>query len=116
MLKLEDGEDEATGRVHIFLEGEWGTICDDNFGDMDAAIICRQLGFVAGTARVGGTYGKGKGPIWMNNLDCEGTEDNVMECAKNFRWNGEWGCTHQEDAGVACSSYGNVLILFKAIV
>lgn len=33
------------GVVEIYYNGEWGTICDDGFGDTEAAIVCRQLGF-----------------------------------------------------------------------
>ena len=33
------------GRVEIFLSGVWGTVSDDEAGNTDAAVVCRQLGY-----------------------------------------------------------------------
>eukprot|EP00439_Symbiodinium_sp_Y106_P006730 s602_g1.t1 len=38
----------VVGRVEIFFRGEWGTVCQDGFGDREAQIVCNELG-LAGT-------------------------------------------------------------------
>ena len=36
--------DIDSGRVEIFFDGRWGSVCDDNWGDVDASVVCRELG------------------------------------------------------------------------
>nr|XP_057933510.1 lysyl oxidase homolog 3B isoform X1 [Doryrhamphus excisus] len=89
------------GRVELFHQGEWGTICDDDFSITNANVLCRQLGFVAATAWThSAKYGKGQGKIWLDNVICSGGEKSIDLC-KSRGW-GNSDCTHDEDAGVVC--------------
>lgn len=47
-IRLVDGTNNLEGRIEIYINGGWGTICDDSFDDTDAAVVCRQLGLSAG--------------------------------------------------------------------
>lgn len=44
-IRLAGGDGESNGRVEIFHAGEWGTVCDSNWGLEDAVVTCRQLGW-----------------------------------------------------------------------
>uniref|UniRef100_A0A8B9JBM7 Lysyl oxidase homolog n=1 Tax=Astyanax mexicanus TaxID=7994 RepID=A0A8B9JBM7_ASTMX len=89
------------GRIEVFYKGEWGTICDDDFSLANANVLCRQLGFVSATGWAhSAKYGKGSGKIWLDNIQCSGSERSISVC-KSRGW-GNSDCTHDEDAGVIC--------------
>ncbi|XP_056617033.1 lysyl oxidase homolog 3B isoform X1 [Triplophysa dalaica] len=89
------------GRIEVFYKDEWGTICDDDFSLANAHVLCRQLGFVSATGWAhSAKYGKGTGKIWLDNVQCSGSERSISVC-KSRGW-GNSDCTHDEDAGVIC--------------
>ena len=105
-VRLVDGSTQYEGRVEVYYNDEWGTVCDDGWDLNDAQVVCRQLGFgLTIAARNYAYYGQGSGQIWIDQLNCTGTELTIENCSHNG-----WGyhyCSHREDASVKCSN-GNV--------
>ena len=82
-------------------------MCDDGWDLNDAQVVCQELGFgQAINARSRAFYGEGSGTIWLDNVNCVGTEFTIGNCSHNG-----WGvedCSHGDDASVNCSaSNGN---------
>lgn len=102
-VRLQHGQSAHEGRAELFALGRWGTICDDDWSDNDAAVICHMLGYprTGAKARTTGN-GIGSGTILLDQVHCTGTEESIEECPAN-NW-GDNDCTHLEDAGVSCSN------------
>uniref|UniRef100_A0A8C7B0H0 Neurotrypsin n=1 Tax=Neovison vison TaxID=452646 RepID=A0A8C7B0H0_NEOVI len=103
-IRLMDGENKKEGRVELFINGQWGTICDDGWTDKDATVICRQLGYKGpAKARTMAYFGEGNGPIHVDNVKCTGNERSLADCIKQDI--GRHNCHHSEDAGVICDYF-----------
>lgn len=99
-VRLVGGSTLLEGRVEVFYNDEWGTVCDDLWGNTDATVVCRQLGYEEGIAMGTAYFGEGTGPIWLDSVECGGTEEYLVDCN-----HADWGyhdCGHGEDAGVIC--------------
>ncbi|KAK3593700.1 hypothetical protein CHS0354_013595 [Potamilus streckersoni] len=96
------GSNATQGRVEIYHNNTWGTVCDDAFEAADASVVCRQLGYTDGGSVVTNVFGPGTGIIWMDDVNCAGTERRLSDCQFS-----NWGiqnCEHSEDVGVRCST------------
>lgn len=102
-VRLVDGENEMEGRVEVRHKGVWGTVCDDSFEQPDAQVVCRMLGYWGPAKSLkAATFGPGKGPIWLDEVQCFGSETDIRKCGL-LPW-GESNCGHNEDVGVRCST------------
>ena len=103
-VRLVGGDTLLEGRVEVFLLGQWGTVCDNNWDLADATVVCHQLGYaIAVEAPRSASFGAGSGPSWYYRVYCTGTESNLAGCRKN-NYNFGSACSHSRDAGAVCSS------------
>ena len=97
--------------MEIYVNGEWGTVCDDGWDMQDASVVCKQLGFdSAQVPTYVARFGQGVGPIHFDDVECDGHESDILNCRHNGL--AEHNCGHHEDAGVVCSAPGNCLKIF----
>ena len=47
-VRLVGGPSSLEGRLEVYYNGRWGTVCDNGFTDASARVICRMLGYLYG--------------------------------------------------------------------
>ncbi|XP_071097739.1 scavenger receptor cysteine-rich domain-containing protein DMBT1-like [Haliotis cracherodii] len=105
-VRLVNGSSANSGRVEVLVNGSWGTVCDDQWDDLDAAVICKMLNYRNGGQALGmARYGPGTGPIHLDDVRCDGDEERIDQCRMTAISN----CQHGEDASVICDPSGPVV-------
>ena len=129
-LRLVNGGTSNQGRLEICIYSVWGTVCDASFDANDARVACRQLRYEVDNGQSKLHYntdfhciiiavsvyysGQGSGPIWLNSLNCTGTEQNILECSREFELGNPYGCSHSQDVSVVCP--GNVSFVTSFVI
>ncbi|XP_030839514.1 deleted in malignant brain tumors 1 protein-like [Strongylocentrotus purpuratus] len=99
--RLVGGSGSFEGRVEVYYQGAWGTVCDDGWDLDDAHVVCHTLGYPRASAyNTNANFGEGTGEIMLDDVTCEGSESNIAFC--QHRAYLTHNCGHAEDAGVTC--------------
>ncbi|XP_038075981.1 deleted in malignant brain tumors 1 protein-like [Patiria miniata] len=100
-LRLTNGSTSMEGRLEIFFQGEWGTVCgEDSLKIEEASVVCRQLGFIYAVEVK--SFGPGSGAIVIDDLNCNGNEASILDCYHDKL--GKSNCGHGYDVGLVCSN------------
>ena len=97
------------GRVQVFNNNTWGTVCSELWDDADATVLCRMLGFASTmfnnkSTKVTSQFGSVNqlAPIWLSNVACSGTETSINDCQQSPIGLHTCVTGHIQDAGVIC--------------
>ncbi|XP_049331128.1 scavenger receptor cysteine-rich type 1 protein M130-like isoform X1 [Astyanax mexicanus] len=108
-IRLVGSGGDCAGRLEVFHSGSWGTVSDELWDIEDAQVVCRQLQCgvaLSAPVPVPARFGSGTGPIWLNEVECEGNEASLWNC--RYQQCGEDECGHKDDVGVVCSEYKEI--------
>ena len=133
-VRLVNGDADYMGRLEIFYNGTWGTVCDDFWSYSDAKVACRSvatscgiystiivmmvvynrmLGFDNAVCAVtSNQFGRATSsiPFLIDNVQCLGSEEALDQCS--FPGWATNNCSHTtQDAGVVCKSEDGILFL-----
>ncbi|KAL6460189.1 hypothetical protein MHYP_G00319480 [Metynnis hypsauchen] len=101
-LRLRGGKGICSGRLEVYHNAEWGSICDDLWDIRDAQVVCRQLGCGPALSADGSAvFGAGNRTIWLNRVKCRGNEIHLWDCPHSLK--NHTDCSHRQDAVVTCT-------------
>ena len=101
-IRLAGGTNMYEGTVEVCVNNEWGTVCDDDWDTTDAQVVCRQLYNLTSDAVAfdDGYFGRGTGPIWLSDVQCNGSQTHLVNCSNPGI--GFHTCRYDNEAGVQC--------------
>ena len=110
----DDGPTVPEGRLEVFHNGEWGTVCDDrldNRRNIAPQKACQFMGYATGQLIPRGTVSLAPDsqPIWLDDVRCfAGSNHWTGAPAEKLHhcYHAGWGlnnCTHEEDVHLSCT-------------
>jgi len=106
LVRIVEGQSFREGRVEVYFSGAWGVVCGAGWDMIDAAVVCRLLGYGgASTYQSNITFKPENGTMWLTEVRCIGNETSLWQC-EHAGW-GENTCVGSQAAGVTCFEQGN---------
>ncbi|XP_055636056.1 protein bark beetle isoform X2 [Toxorhynchites rutilus septentrionalis] len=108
-VRLVGGISDHEGRLQVYTEGRWGTVCDYGWTMINAALVCHQLGLALNPRdwRLLRSEVPGAGTsedVLLSNVRCTEHDIDITECRSERASRGEFenSCSHENDVGVRC--------------
>ena len=98
-VRLVHGSSYNEGRVEVYYNGEWGTVCDNDWSEKKAKMVCMELR--VGVFGIPDSFGPGSERVLLDNVICSDDDKTLASC-------GHYGvgitpfCSHSNDVGVKC--------------
>ena len=77
-MRLAVGSSSNEGIVEVYYNGRWGSVCYYGWDELDANIVCKQLGFESAELAYFGT--RPKADILLDNIICSINDTLLASC------------------------------------
>ncbi|KFB47778.1 AGAP009143-PA-like protein [Anopheles sinensis] len=108
-VRLVGGANDHEGRLQVYTEGVWGTVCDYGWTITNAALVCHQLGLALNPMdwRLQRSEVPGAGTtedVLLSNVRCTEHDIDITKCRAERASQGDFqnSCGHENDVGVRC--------------
>ncbi|XP_059208677.1 scavenger receptor cysteine-rich type 1 protein M130-like [Centropristis striata] len=103
-VRLVDGTSLCSGRLEVKSDQSkqsWSSVCEADFDQQDAEVVCRELGCGAPSVLQGALYGEGEAPMWTKEFQCGGNESALLDCRSSGSHRNT--CSPGRAVGLTCS-------------
>ncbi|KAI9531369.1 hypothetical protein NQZ68_041968 [Dissostichus eleginoides] len=110
-VRLLGGTGLCSGRLEVNSDPSnpsWSSVCEADFDQQDAQVVCRQLGCGAPSVLQGALYGEGEAPMWTKEFQCGGHESALLDCSSASERN---TCSPGTAVSLTCSEPGGVKLV-----
>ena len=100
-IRLVDGTSN-TGRLEVYMQEEWVTVCANGWTDLNTGIACKQLGFQDGKSMYTMNQTFCHRRIGIANIQCTSNMTNLLQCSHDPFFHIDSSCDHQRDVFLRC--------------
>ncbi|XP_037602373.1 uncharacterized protein LOC119474418 [Sebastes umbrosus] len=103
-VRLVNGTSLCSGRLEVKSNKSipwWSSVCEADFDQQDAEVVCRELGCGAPSVLQGALYGEVEDPMWTKEFQCGGTESALLDCRSSGLDRNT--CSPGKAVGLTCS-------------
>ncbi|XP_038586893.1 scavenger receptor cysteine-rich type 1 protein M130-like, partial [Micropterus salmoides] len=99
--RLVNGTSLCSGRLEVKSNQRWSSVCEADFDQQDAEVVCRELGCGAPSVLQGALYGEVEAPMWTKEFQCGGHESALLDCRSSGSARNT--CSPGKAVGLTCS-------------
>ncbi|TDH13424.1 hypothetical protein EPR50_G00057320 [Perca flavescens] len=103
-VRLVNGTSLCSGRLEVNTNQStqrWSSVCEDDFDQQDAEVVCRELGCGAPSVLQGALYGEVEPPMRTKEFQCGGHESALLNCRSSGSDRNT--CSPGKAVGLTCS-------------